>query len=74
LVNPVLASYDISYIFAGYHHREESFLLVSWICEESVVCANFAHATQYGAMEGKSQTSMLQLYNLDVISTNYDVK
>jgi hypothetical protein len=35
--------------------------------QENVVCANFAHTTQHGAIEGKTQTSTVQLYNLDVI-------
>ncbi|KAA6331820.1 hypothetical protein EZS27_019615 [termite gut metagenome] len=43
--------------------------------QEEVVCANFAHTTQHGAMEGKTQTSSIQLYNLDVIiSVGYRVK
>ncbi|MDR3286425.1 MAG: virulence RhuM family protein [Prevotellaceae bacterium] len=43
--------------------------------QENVVCANFAHTTQHGAMEGKTQTSIVQLYNLDVIiSVGYRVK
>jgi prophage maintenance system killer protein len=43
--------------------------------QENMVCANFAHTTQHGAMEGKTQTSTVQLYNLDVIiSVGYRVK
>lgn len=43
--------------------------------QEEVVCANFAHTTQHGAIEGKTQTSSVQLYNLDVIiSVGYRVK
>ncbi|MBN2653033.1 MAG: virulence RhuM family protein [Spirochaetales bacterium] len=38
------------------------------------VCANFAHTTQHGAMKGKSQTKMVDYYNLDVIiSVGYRV-
>jgi hypothetical protein len=43
--------------------------------DEKVVCANFAHTTQHGAMTGKTQTFDVQLYNLDVIiSVGYRVK
>jgi prophage maintenance system killer protein len=43
--------------------------------QENMVCANFAHTTQHGAIEKKTQTSMVQLYNLDVIiSVGYRVK
>jgi prophage maintenance system killer protein len=43
--------------------------------DEQVVCANFAHTTQHGAMEGKTQTKELAYYNLDVIiSVGYRVK
>jgi prophage maintenance system killer protein len=43
--------------------------------QENMVCANFAHTTQHGAIKGKMQTSMVQLYNLDVIiSVGYRVK
>jgi prophage maintenance system killer protein len=43
--------------------------------QENMVCANFAHTTQHGAMKGKMQTSMVQVYNLDVIiSVGYRVK
>jgi hypothetical protein len=43
--------------------------------DEKVVCANFAHTTQHGAMAGKTQTSNLDYYNLDVIiSVGYRVK
>lgn len=39
------------------------------------VCAKFAHTTRHGAMNGKSQTQELTLYNLDVIiSVGYRVK
>ena len=43
--------------------------------EEKVVCANFAHTTQHGAMAGKYQKQEVVLYNLDVIiSVGYRVK
>ncbi len=43
--------------------------------DEQVVCAKFAHTTQHGAMEGKTQTKELVFYNLDVIiSVGYRVK
>jgi hypothetical protein len=43
--------------------------------QENVVCANFAHTTQHGAIEDKTQTATVQLYNLDVIiSVGYRVK
>ncbi|RLD59237.1 MAG: cell filamentation protein Fic [Bacteroidetes bacterium] len=43
--------------------------------EENVVCANFAHTTQHGAIKGKSQTKNVKYYNLDVIiSVGYRVK
>ena len=42
--------------------------------EEALVCANFAHTTQHGAMEGKTQTKETQFYNLDaIISVGYRV-
>ena len=43
--------------------------------DEKVVCANFAHTTQHGAMTGKTQIATSNLYNLDVIiSVGYRVK
>ena len=43
--------------------------------EEKVVCANFAHTTQHGAIEGKTQTKDIKYYSLDVIiSVGYRVK
>ena len=42
--------------------------------EEVLVCANFAHTTQHGAMDGKTQTKETQFYNLDaIISVGYRV-
>ena len=43
--------------------------------DKEVVCANFAHTTQHGAITGKKQTQTVTLYNLDVIiSVGYRVK
>jgi hypothetical protein len=43
--------------------------------DSKVVCANFAHTTPHGAIEGKVQISEVVLYNLDVIiSVGYRVK
>jgi hypothetical protein len=42
---------------------------------EEVVCRNFRHTTQHGAIEGKTQEVAVKLYNLDVIiSVGYRVK
>lgn len=42
---------------------------------KEVVCANFAHTSQHGAIKGKLQTKNLKHYNLDVvISVGYRVK
>lgn len=43
--------------------------------EEELVCRNFRHTTQHGAMEGKTQSVSVKYYNLDVIiSVGYRVK
>ena len=43
--------------------------------DKNVVCANFAHTTSHGAIEGKTQTRLVPHYNLDVvISVGYRVK
>ena len=43
--------------------------------DSKVVCANFAHTTPHGAIQGKTQISEVILYNLDVIiSVGYRVK
>ncbi len=43
--------------------------------QKEVVCANFAHTTQHGAMKGETQTLNVEYYNLDVIiSVGYRVK
>jgi len=42
---------------------------------ENVVCRNFRHTTQHGAIEGKTQDKTIKYYNLDVIiSVGYRVK
>lgn len=41
---------------------------------EEVVCAEIAHTTQHGAIEGKTQTNKIQFYSLDaIISVGYRV-
>lgn len=43
--------------------------------EENVVCKEFLHTTQHGAVEGKTQETKAKYYNLDVIiSVGYRVK
>jgi hypothetical protein len=43
--------------------------------EENMVCRNFRHTTQHGAIEGKTQEKNVKYYNLDVIiSVGYRVK
>lgn len=43
--------------------------------EEKVVCRDFRHTTQHGAIKGKTQESKTKYYNLDVIiSVGYRVK
>lgn len=43
--------------------------------DEQVVCRNFRHTTQHGAIEGKTQSKEVKYYNLDVIiSVGYRVK
>ena len=43
--------------------------------DEKVVCANFAHTTQHGALKGKQQTILIDYYNLDIIlSVGYRTK
>ncbi|MBN2685349.1 MAG: virulence protein RhuM/Fic/DOC family protein [Pontiellaceae bacterium] len=42
---------------------------------KEMVCANFAHTTPHGAIEGKTQSKQVEYYNLDVIiSVGYRVK
>jgi hypothetical protein len=42
---------------------------------ENVVCRNFRHTTQHGAISGKTQEQEVKHYNLDVIiSVGYRVK
>ncbi len=43
--------------------------------DENVVCRDFRHTTQHGAIEGKTQEATVKHYNLDVIiSVGYRVK
>jgi prophage maintenance system killer protein len=43
--------------------------------QKKLVCANFAHTTPHGAIEGKTQSQVVEYYNLDVIiSVGYRVK
>jgi len=43
--------------------------------DEKVVCRNFRHTTQHGAIQGKTQVKEVKYYNLDVIiSVGYRVK
>jgi len=43
--------------------------------DENVVCRNFRHTTQLGAIEGKTQETTTNYYNLDIkISVGYRVK
>ena len=43
--------------------------------KDLVVIANFATTTKHGAIEGKTQTHMVEYYNLDmIISVGYRVK
>lgn len=43
--------------------------------DEEVVCRNFRHTTQHGAIKEKIQTKSTQYYNLDIIiSVGYRVK
>jgi len=43
--------------------------------EKNMVCKNFLHTTQHGAIVGKTQQKLIKLYNLDVIiSVGYRIK
>ena len=43
--------------------------------DKNEVCAKFAHTTQHGALQNKTQTRELDYYNLDmIISVGYRVK
>jgi hypothetical protein len=43
--------------------------------DEKLVCRDFRHTTQHGALEGKTQTRSVKYYNLDVIiSVGYRVR
>lgn len=41
--------------------------------QKDVVCKEFLLTTQHGAVQGKTQTTKIQLYNLDVIIDNTEV-
>ena len=42
--------------------------------EENVVCANFAHTTQHGAIEGKTQEKEVKYYNLQcIVAVGYKI-
>ena len=42
---------------------------------QKVVCANFAHTTKHGAIEGKKQTTYVKFYNFDILlAVGYRVK
>lgn len=42
--------------------------------DEQLVCANFAHTTKHGAIEGKTQEKSVKFYNLDaILSVGYRV-
>ena len=44
-------------------------------CDEKVVCRDFRHTTQHGAIAGKTQQQSTKFYNLDlIISVGYRVK
>ena len=43
--------------------------------DKNVVCAKIAHTTPHGSITGKTQTNIIEIYNLDVIiSVGYRVK
>jgi hypothetical protein len=43
--------------------------------DEQLVCRNFRHTTQHGAIQGKTQEASVKYYNLDlIISVGYRVK
>ncbi|WP_438312828.1 RhuM family protein [Sporosarcina sp. FA9] len=49
-------------------------IFVTGELDEKVVCAEIAHTTQHGAIEGKTQTKDVKFYNLDaIISVGYRV-
>lgn len=49
-------------------------ILASGELEEDMVCKNFLHTTEHGAIEGKSQTKEVKYYNLDmIISLGYRI-
>lgn len=63
--------FDIDRTGIGKHLKN---IFASGELDESVVCANFAHTTQHGAIEGKTQDKSVSYYNLDaIISVGYRV-
>lgn len=63
-VKQIAALYNIDRSVASRHIKN---ILKSGELDEKVVCAKFAHTTQHGAIESKTQTHLLDYYNLDVI-------
>ena len=57
------------------YQTEEGQTKIEVRLDEKLVCADFAHTTQHGAIKGKSQIKKIKLYNLEVIiSIGYRVK
>lgn len=54
--------------------REENIVFETGELDEEVVCAEIAHTTQHGAIEGKTQTKTVKYYNLDVERLNEDIE
>ena len=63
--------FDVDRTGIGKHLKN---IFVSGELDETLVCAKFAHTTQHGAIEGKTQIKETQFYNLDaIISVGYRV-
>lgn len=63
--------FDVDRTVIGRHIRN---ILRDGELDEKQVCAKNAHTTQHGAMEGKTQTREVNVYNLDMIlSVGYRV-
>lgn len=60
----IAALYDVDRTVISKHIKN---ILNDKELDEKVVCAKFAHTTTHGAMKGKTQTSTLDYYNLDII-------
>jgi len=67
-VKQIAALYNIDRSVASRHIKN---ILKSGEADEKVVCAKFAHTTQHGTVESRTQTQthILDYYNLDVILT-----